>query len=98
MKRYIKLIQEIWWCEFNSGDIDMWGMGEWQEGNEWGAETVHRARYFLAFWAFLRQMVLVTICTHKGHDWVDESYGGPESGAMDMYCDRCGYHFHHQLY
>ena len=38
------------------------------------------------------------ICKHFDHDWVDESYGGPDSGCMAGYCKRCGYGFHHTLY
>lgn len=37
-------------------------------------------------------------CTFTDHVWVDDSSAGPESGNMDMYCSRCGLHFHHQLY
>jgi hypothetical protein len=39
-----------------------------------------------------------TICKHFDHDWVDESYGGPDSGCMAGHCNRCGYSFHHTLY
>lgn len=35
-------------------------------------------------------------CTHKR--WADDSYGGPESGAMAGHCKDCGYSFHHTLY
>jgi hypothetical protein len=38
------------------------------------------------------------ICKHFGHDWEDDSYGGPESGCMAGHCNRCGYSFHHTLY
>lgn len=46
----------------------------------------------------LRWVAAVVICRIKGHEWVDESYGGPESGAMAGRCERCGHSFHHQLY
>lgn len=35
-------------------------------------------------------------CSHK--NWVDESYGGPDSGCMAGYCRDCGESFHHTLY
>jgi hypothetical protein len=38
------------------------------------------------------------VCHWKGHDWIDESYGGPDSGCMAGTCKRCGYSFHTQLY
>lgn len=47
------------------------------------------------FQEFIRRM---DWCEKKGHKWVDDSYGGPESGAMAAHCTRCGYSFHHQLY
>ena len=38
------------------------------------------------------------ICSRFGHRWVDESYGGPDSGCMAGTCSRCGASFHTQLY
>jgi hypothetical protein len=56
----------------------------------------------LNLFAFAADVVLhytrTTICRYRGHAWVDCSYAGPDSGNMDMYCERCGYHFHHTLY
>lgn len=37
-------------------------------------------------------------CRMSTHDWVDESYGGPESGCMAGHCKRCGFSFHTTLY
>ena len=37
-------------------------------------------------------------CALQGHAYRDESYGGPESGAIAMTCQRCGHHVHHTLY
>ena len=38
------------------------------------------------------------LCTEHGHDWVDNSYGGPNSGCIHMDCRRCGESYHHTLY
>lgn len=38
------------------------------------------------------------ICKYKGHKWIDESYGTPETGCVAGTCIRCGYHFHQTLY
>ena len=46
----------------------------------------------------LKWVKAVVTCRIKGHEWVDDSYGGPESGAMSGHCERCGHSFHHQLY
>lgn len=37
-------------------------------------------------------------CATIGHRIVDSSYGGTESGCVDLHCDRCGYHYHVTLY
>lgn len=35
-------------------------------------------------------------CKHK--NWVDESYGNPDSGGDGGYCKDCGWSFWHQYY
>ena len=37
-------------------------------------------------------------CRLFGHDWEDDSYGGPDSGYMGVSCKRCGYSTGSQLY
>jgi hypothetical protein len=37
-------------------------------------------------------------CAFGEHKWIDQSYGGPDSGCIDMYCSRCDKSFHHTLY
>lgn len=37
-------------------------------------------------------------CAIKGHDLVDRSYGGPDSGNMDHECKRCGMYWNVPLY
>ena len=44
------------------------------------------------------QLVRELVCKVNGHKWIDDSYAGPESGSMDMYCERCGLDFHQILY
>lgn len=38
------------------------------------------------------------VCRKVGHKWIDESYGNPESGAIDMHCGRCGFAHFVRLY
>lgn len=38
------------------------------------------------------------ICEKEGHDWVDNSYGGPESGCVDLECRRCHQSHYQTLY
>lgn len=37
-------------------------------------------------------------CLTSGHRYVDESYGGLESGGIDVNCTRCGHYIHHHYY
>ena len=38
-------------------------------------------------------------CVVMGHDYEDHGYASPESGCIDVYCNRCGHGFgKHQLY
>ena len=37
----------------------------------------------------------MAVCDHY---WKDESYGGPDSGCIDMTCTKCGASFHETLY
>jgi hypothetical protein len=37
-------------------------------------------------------------CKALGHNIVDNSYGGPDSGCVDVYCTRCGFSHHVTLY
>jgi hypothetical protein len=43
-------------------------------------------------WDFsIIHLVSRIICKIKGHKWIDEGSAGPESGYIEMSCDRCGY-------
>lgn len=46
----------------------------------------------------LTQRTMLRICDKVGHKIVDESYGNPDSGAISMYCRRCGWSHHVTLY
>lgn len=37
-------------------------------------------------------------CAEHGHQIVDDSYGGPDSGCVDLHCTRCGFSHYVQLY
>lgn len=49
-------------------------------------------------WSQVRQLSLVVWCSLFGHDIEDIGYAGPDSGAMDFVCTRCGWNQHIQLY
>jgi hypothetical protein len=55
------------------------------------------------WWLYHQTSVVQSIftalhCEWSGHELVDNSYGGPDSGCMAMHCSRCGWSFHHTLY
>ena len=56
----------------------------------WATEIVWR----------IRAAVGAVMCAiSDDHNLIDEGYGTPESGCIDMRCDRCGYSFRtHWLY
>lgn len=56
-----------------------------------------RLRYLC--WEFPVSLFMYhVVCRVFHHDWVDDSYGGPDSGCMAAHCRRCGYSFHTTLY
>lgn len=62
----------------------------------------YRVRYawYLACLPFdlLGQLAASNHCAMRGHDIEDHSYGGPESGCVDLQCTRCGWGHHVTLY
>lgn len=40
----------------------------------------------------------MAVCGYIGHDFVDDSQAGPESGNMSGYCKRCGFSYSVTLY
>ena len=33
----------------------------------------------------------ITMCIFFGHKWIDEGSAGPDSGYIEMSCNRCGF-------
>ncbi len=62
------------------------------------SEVVYRSRLFPIIYNYLAMVVSITICNVKGHKWIDESYGGPDGGCIDLYCERCGRNHYVRLY
>jgi hypothetical protein len=60
------------------------------EGVRWPVARAH--------WESFAWVLAAVRCALTDHDWVDDSYGGPESGCMAGHCRRCGWSFHTQLY
>jgi hypothetical protein len=77
-----------------------------QEARNFGADdpaVLERAfnwLHELVLWNEYARKWRSAYCARFGHGsaWVDESYGGPESGCMGGHCDRCGHSFHTTLY
>lgn len=56
------------------------------------------ATYLVCWWEWAGLLHVYTLCRIHGHEWVDDSYGGPETGCMAGHCSRCGHSFHTTLY
>jgi hypothetical protein len=78
------------------------GMDEHYAGQTEYAEVLQRARLFIWLWFLIsdypKYLIRAQICKYYGHKWVDESYGGPESGCISFWCERCYIGTHTQLY
>lgn len=72
---------------------------EWK----WGILETHpriRRIYnpFASAWSVVSFVFSKLACDVFDHDWVDESYGNPDSGGIGGYCRRCHDGFWEQLY
>jgi len=86
------------------GDYTQWWEWDEETGEPITTDGRHPQRTVLGEFIvtlgarFWNEMVLGRYCQMKGHDWVHEDWGGPESGGMAGHCKRCGYSFRHILY
>jgi hypothetical protein len=65
---------------------------------EHGTETNELGGVILNAWDALTYPLTLLICLLWGHDIVDDSHGGPDSGTMGIRCRRCGYSHSVQMY
>ena len=74
----------------------------WQRWwGEWKADCINfnaPLRMHEAFIAMVRDQIARLLCKLWGHRLIDESYGNPETGCIDMYCERCDWGYHQTLY
>lgn len=61
-------------------------------------EQAVRAADMHARYEELLGRTLARKCATEGHRIVDNSYGGPDSGCIDLECRRCGWSHHVTLY
>lgn len=54
--------------------------------------------YPVALWTIVKQLKTLTKCKIYGHDMVDNSYAGPDTGCVDLACTRCGWDHTQILY
>lgn len=57
----------------------------------------------LPFWLYwidyrARQLWTRGVCRYFGHDLVDDSVAGPDTGNVSVYCARCGWSHEVTLY
>lgn len=99
MKTYIKHIYEYLAYVFSTFNDQEHGYvcDEYGYPIEW-SEVQYRSRLFTITLTTIQMIFNLTICHFKGHALMDDSYGGPDSGCIDLTCTRCGYNFHQTLY
>lgn len=81
-----------------------WGLDHEQHEARYTGERVIRPNEtgikLLVLWERWIAAPIIIYCMETcGHENMrDESYGGPESGAMCGECPDCGFSYHHTLY
>jgi hypothetical protein len=70
-------------------------MGEYYDNRR---SASNAEAYAWAIIVVIRQFIGSIRCRISGCELIDDSYGGPDRGYISMYCDRCGYSYHHILY
>lgn len=60
-------------------------------------ESYHGAKLEIAWW-WVRHGWKLLVCRMRGHKIVDHSYGGPDTGCVDVECTRCGQNWYTRLY
>ncbi len=110
--RFLLIDQVLVDHEYENYERHMSRTDPWGREIEWCEETGHPTKFCgpqppIPFWLFLlfdhipyviKLRTRLAYCKYRGHDWVDTSYGGPESGYMSSYCNTCGTSYHHTLY
>jgi hypothetical protein len=60
--------------------------------------TTYPGWWLACLWGHIWWSARCWQCCVVGHDWIDDSYGYPDTGCMAGHCQRCGYSYHHTLY
>jgi hypothetical protein len=99
IKEALRTIRDFLWLPLDKES----GWPKFQPLSSWGAKLFEHANFPPAPKPFLYSLApAVTIpalaealnffyCISHGHNFVDRGYAGPDSGCIDMVCQRCGY-------
>lgn len=105
-KLYIGWLAKKIWHHWKHADvkgaiqcIDM-GIGY---SMSWGEATIQPTDLGIRLMAIWSEYVIAPYMLIRQHfckhpNWVDEGYGGPDSGCDAGYCPDCGFSYHHVMY
>lgn len=91
MKQFWNQIQcdaqmEMWMATSNQNEYRVWG------------DDIYLIVLLKVIISMVYQVFLRMDCKFTGHSIVDDSYGGPESGCIDLSCEHCGENWFTRLY
>jgi hypothetical protein len=101
LRRAVRTIREAFDRKRFNEHRQGWEHGEYHSRYDYETGTMNPDRGWKGIRSLCDYIYMIALevrCNLMEHDWVDTSYGGPDSGDMSGYCKRCGYSFHHQLY
>jgi len=80
------------------GKIDLeWGQNQMWYSYEYPNAPTWRVKV-MVYTDIIRCQLKGLVCIFLQHKWVDDSYGGPESGYESIECMRCGESHFQRMY
>lgn len=74
------------------------GFSDYVDRGNYGINRWRVTKPFRFIWSYISFGFLELICKFRGHNLVDDSVCGPDSGNMDHHCSRCGQSWEVTLY
>jgi hypothetical protein len=100
-KELLGFALEHWFENTDAPSQGFWADAAWrayEEEFEHDKQITVVGGAILNVWDYLTWPFGLLTCKLFGHDYVDTSYGGPESGYMGCACKRCGWEMGQRMY